>query len=59
MNRQPSPFIHLPVAVKKTARPRLLSDGVKVKVYLRADMWEHIDLISSVCGEYHKMMRTS
>lgn len=62
-NSQPSPFIHLPAAVKKnnkkTARSCLLSDGVKVKVYLRADMWEHIDLISSACGEYHKMMRTS
>lgn len=31
----------------------------EVRVYLRADMWELIDLINNVQVEYHKMMRTS
>lgn len=43
----------------KKVRSCLLSDSVKVKVYLHTDPWEPIDLINSMCEEYYKMMRTS
>ncbi len=51
-------LLYSPVLLKKT-QSCLLFDSVKVKVYLHTDTWEHIDLINSVCEEYHKMMRTS
>ncbi len=41
-------LVYPPVLLKKN-QSCLLSDTVEVKVYLRMDVWENIDLVNSVC----------